>query len=100
MHHFIQSVQSEVNDVSDEKSRLFVLPYAWQKGKKLIKSIKTTFKYNFPNNTISKIKQDHQLDVTYYVKCSEQTCRKDYIGETEKGLSEHRIVAATKILTY
>ena len=39
-------------------------------------------------NIKSKIKQDHQHDVTYYVKCPEETCREDYIGETGRRLSE------------
>ena len=38
----IRSVQPEINDVNDEKSHLLVLPYAGQKGEKLIKSMKAT----------------------------------------------------------
>ena len=84
------------------------MPYAKQKGERLIKSVKTILKYNLPNNTVtksaysasklsnkfnvkSKIKQDHQHVVTYYVKCPEETCREDYIGETGRILSEHVI---------
>ena len=38
-----------------------------------------------------KIKQDHQHDVTYYVKCPEESCREDYIGKIGRRLSEHVI---------
>ena len=67
--------------------------------------MKTTLKYNLPNNIVTKsaysasklsnkfniklkIKQDHQHDVTYYVKCPEETCRFDYISETGRRSSE------------
>ena len=76
-HRVIRSVQPEINEVSDEKSHLLVLPYAGQKRDKLVKSMKTTPKYNLRNNIVtksaysasklsnkfnitSKIKQDHQ----------------------------------------
>ena len=66
-----------------------VSPYARQKGEKLIKSMKTTLKKSLPSNLVtksaysesnlsnkfnikSKIKKDHQHDVTYYVKCLEE----------------------------
>ena len=66
--------------------------------------MKTTLKYNLPNNIVtkraysasklsnkfnikSKIKQDHQHDVTYYVKLPATTCREDYIGDTGRRLS-------------
>ena len=79
--------------------------------------MKTTLTYNLPNNLVmksaysasklnnkfnikSKIKQDHQHDVTYYVKCSEETCREDYTGKTGRRLSESGHVVTTKILTY
>ena len=42
-------------------------------------------------NIKSKIKQDHQHDVTYYVKCPEEICREDYIGEKGRRLSERVI---------
>ena len=84
------------------------MPYARQKGERLIKSAKTTLKYNLSNNIVtksaysvstlsnkfnikSKIKQDHQHDVTYYVKYRKESCREDYIGETGRGLSERVI---------
>ena len=82
-----------------------VLPYDGQKGEKLIKSMKTTLKYNLPNNIVtksaysaskrsnikSKIKQDHQHDFTCYIKCPKGTCREDSIGETGRRLSERVI---------
>ena len=94
--------------MSTMKSLILVLPYAGQKGEKLIKSIKKTFKNNLPNNMVmksaysasklsnkfnikSKIKQDHQHDLTYYAKCPEETCRENYIGETGRRLSERVI---------
>ena len=84
------------------------MPYAGQKGERLIKSMKTTNKYNLPNNVVtksaystsklsnkfnikSKIKHDHHHDLTYYVKCPVETCREDYIGETGRRLSERVI---------
>ena len=68
---------TRINEVSDEKSHLLVLPYAGQKREKLIKSMETTPKYSLPNNMVtksaysasklrnkfnitSKIKQDYQ----------------------------------------
>ena len=59
--------------------------------------MKTTLKYNLPNNAVSKstystsklskkfnikwkIKHDHH-HATYYVKCPVDPCREDYIGE-------------------
>ena len=51
-HHVIQSVQPEIKDFSNEKSHLLVLPYPRQKGEKLIKSMKTTIKYNSPNDIV------------------------------------------------
>ena len=70
--------------------------------------MKTTLKNNLPKNIVtksgysasklsnkfnikSKIKEDHQDDVTYYVKCPEETCRENYIVETERRLSERVI---------
>ena len=67
--------------------------------------MKTALKYNLPNNMVtkstysaskrsnikSKIKQNHQHDVTYYVKCPRETCREDAIGETGRRLLEHVI---------
>ena len=90
------------------KSHLLILPYAGQKGQNLIKSMKNTLKNNLPNNIVtksaysasklsnkfdikSKVKKDHQHDITYYVKCSEETCREDYTGETGRRLSERVI---------
>ena len=100
-HHIVRRLQPVKNNISNEKSHLLVLPYARQKGERLIKSMKTTLKYNLPNNIvtksahsasklsnkftiISKIKHDHHYDVAYYVKCPVETCREDYIGETKK----------------
>ena len=37
---------------------------------------------------IQQIKQDHQHDVTCYVKCPDESCREDYIGATGRRLSE------------
>ena len=84
------------------------MPYAGQKPERLIKSIKKPLKYNLPNNIVtksaysasklsnkfnikSKIKQDYQHDVTYYVKCSEEICTENYIGETGRRPSERVI---------
>ena len=70
----------------------------------LIKSMKTTLKYNLPSNVVSKsaysasklsnkfnikwkIKHDHH-HVTYYVKYPVETCREDYIRERGWRLSE------------
>ena len=97
-HHVIRRVQPEINNVSNEKLHLLVLTYAGQKGERLLKSMKTTFKYNLQNNIVtksaysasklskkfnikSKKKQGHQHNVTYYAKCP-KTCREDYISET------------------
>ena len=45
---------------------------------------KLSSKFNIKSN----IKQGHQHDNTYFVKCPEETCREDYIGETGIRLSE------------
>ena len=39
-------------------------------------------------NIKPKIKQDHQDDGTYHVKCPEESCREDCMGETRRRLSE------------
>ena len=118
-HRVIRRLQPDINDVSNEKSHLLVLPYVGQKVERLIKSIKKSLKYNLPNNIVtksaysasklsnkfkikSKIKQDHQHDVTYYIKSPEENCAENYIGETGRRLSERviDIVVSTKLLTY
>ena len=102
-HHFIRRVQTEINDVRNEKSHLLVFPSTGQKRERLIKSMKTTLKYSLPNNIFKnsaysasklsnkfniklKIRQD-QHDVTYYFKYPAETCREDCIGEAGRRLS-------------
>ena len=100
--------QQKINNISNEKSHRLILPYAGQKGKRLIKSMKKTVKCNLSNNIVTKsaysasqlsrefnikykIKHDHHHYVTYYIKCPVETCREDYIGETGRRLSERLI---------
>ena len=41
-HHVVRRVQPEINEVSNEKSHIWVLPYARQKGERLIKGFTLT----------------------------------------------------------
>ena len=43
-HHVVRRVQPEINEVSNEKSHILVLPYARQKGERLIKGFTLTSK--------------------------------------------------------
>ena len=81
-----------------------VLPYVGSKGDKLIKSNK--LKCVLPENDITrvtysgtrlsseftkvidKIVKEHQHDIAYCVKCSENQCSEDINGETAQGLPE------------
>ena len=46
--------QQKINNISNEKSHRLILPYAGQKGKRLIKSMKKTVKCNLSNNIVTK----------------------------------------------
>ena len=88
-----------------DKRHLLVLPYAGNKGKKILKSMNKFLTRVLPCNvktctTYSGIKlsskfqkkdqtkKDHQHDVVCYAKCPEEQCTEGYTGETSRRLIE------------
>ena len=57
----------------------------------MTKSAYSASKLSSKFNIKSKIKQDHQHDVTYFVKCPEEIRTENYIGKTGRRLSERVI---------
>ena len=85
-----------------------ILPYKGDQGQKIIKSLNTYFKRLLPQNHTAQhvyisrklgfafdikdqTKRVHKHDLTYLVKCPENTCSETYLGKTAKRLNE-RIV--------
>ena len=100
--------RSAINQTSQneqDKHHLLVLPYAGNKGEKILKSMnkfstrvlpcnlktctaysatKLSSKFQLKDQT----KKDHQHDVVYYAKCPEEQCTEDYTRETGRRLIE------------
>ena len=96
-----QTAQNE-----QDKHHLSVLPYAGNKGEKILKSMNKFSTQVLPCNVKTctaysgtklsskfqlkdQAKKDHQHDAVYYVKCPEEKCTEDYTGETGRHLIEH-----------
>ena len=94
----IQATQSE-----EDKRHLLVLPYAANKGEKILKLMNKFSTWVLPSNVKmctayswtklsskfqlkDQTKKDHQYDVVYYTKCPEEQCTEDYTGETGRCL--------------
>ena len=94
--------------MQQEKNHFFSLPYQDGKGEHLIKSrIRITSKLLLPEikkqvaftgknlstcfNVKDLSKFDHQHDVVYYTNCPNETCRENYIGKSDRRISERII---------
>ena len=88
-----------------DKCHLLVLPYAGNKGEKILKSMNKFSSRVLPSNVKiltaysgtklsskfqlkDQTKKDHQHDVVYYEKCPEEQCTENYTGETGRRLVE------------
>ena len=75
-----------------------ILPYKGEQGQKIIKSVNSYVKRILPQNHIAQhiyksrklgaafvikdqTKLEHKHDLTYLVKCPENTCSETYLGE-------------------
>ena len=89
-----------------DKRHFLVLPYAGNKGEKILKSMNNFSSEVLPCNVrvriaysgtkfssrfqlIDQTKKDHQHDMVYYGKCPNEQCTEDYTGEAERGPIEH-----------
>ena len=89
-----------------DKRHLLVLPYASNKGEKILKSMNKFPSEVLPCNVrpriadsgtkfssrfqlIDQTKKDHQHDKVYYGKFPNEQCTEDYTGEAERGPIEH-----------
>ena len=100
-----RSTINQTTQNEQDKRHLLVLPYAGNKGEKILKSMnkfstrvlpcnvktctaysgtKLSSKFQLKDQT----KKDHQHDVVYYAKCPEEQCTEDYTGETGRPLIE------------
>ena len=76
-----------------------MLPFAGTKGNTILKSMNRCIKRIVPDDVNTRITQTghtlntrfqikyktaqiHKLDLVYYVKCPDQSCNQDYLGET------------------
>ena len=93
------------NTNSDRKIHSLMLSFAGAKGNTMLKSMNRCIKRIVPNdvntritytghklNTRFQIKdktaQIHKHDLVYYVKCPDQSCNQDYLGETGRRIIE------------
>ena len=102
------ATQSEIplqNSNNDGKIHSFLLPFAGAKGNTMLKSMNRCIKHVLPNdvntritytghklNTRFQIKdktaQIHTHDLVYSVKCPDQSCNQDYLGEPGRRIIE------------
>ena len=111
------SEELKVSPVTDLKCHLLVLPYQGQKGDFTIKSmrkrLKTLLSDNFKTNAAFLGKQlsscfnikdktnfPHKHDLVYHVKCADESCNDDYVGEKAKRISKRVTVEEMKILIF
>ena len=94
------------NDSSkNETIHRLMLPYQGDKGSNLLKLMKRYVNKLLPEHTKleitftgkklnscfsikDKTKFEHQHDLVYYVKCTEPSCRDNYVGETGRRITE------------
>ena len=96
---------NENDSSNNEKIHRLMLPYQGDKGSNLLKLMKRyvskllpehtkseiTFTGKKPNSCFSikdKTKFKHQHDLVYCVKCTEPSCRDNYVGETGRRITE------------
>ena len=75
-----------------------ILPYAGKQGTQLTSKMKKQLKKVLPDNVKTskfpvkdKIDFQHQNNVVYYGKCPNPNCKDDYIGETDRRVTERVI---------
>ena len=100
-----RSAINQTTQNEQDKRHLLVLPYAGNKGEKILNSmnkfstrvlpctVKTLTAYSGTKLSSEfqlkdHTKKDHQHDVVYYAKCPEEQCTEDYTGETGRRLIE------------
>ena len=96
---------NENDSSNNEKIHRLMLPYQGDKGSNLLKSMKRYVSKLLPEHTKleitftgkklnscfsikDKTKFEHQHDLVYYVKCTEPSCRDNYVGETGRRIIE------------
>ena len=96
---------NENDSSSNNKIHCLMLPYQGDKGSKLLKLMKryaskllperTKLEITFAGKKLNscfsikdKTKFEHQHDLVYYVKCTEPSCRDNYVGETGRRIIE------------
>ena len=101
------------NNESISTTHRLILPYKGEQGQKIIKSFSNYIKRLLPqNHTIQHVyisrklgsafgikdqtKLVHKHDLTYLVKCPENTCSETYLGKTTRRLNEIIIEHAGK----
>ena len=93
------------NTKNDRKIHSLILPFPGAKGNTMLKSMNRCIKRIVPNNVIRRITYTgyklntrfqikdktahlHKHDLVYYVKCPDQSCNQDYLGETGRRITE------------
>ena len=114
--HSLVTVQNDIplqnTDNDKKKMQSLMLPFAGAKGDTMLKSMIRCIKRIVPKyvntritytghklNTMFQIQdkttQIHKHDLVYYVKCPDQSCNQDYLGETGRRIIEriadHRV---------
>ena len=101
------------NNESISTTHRLILPYKGEQGQKIIKSVNNYIKRLLPQNHTAQdvyksrkvgsafdikhqTKLEHKHDVTYLVKCPENTCSETYLGETARRLNERIMEHAGK----
>ena len=90
---------TEQPNPQEQKVLSILLPFVGSKGTTIVKNLNKTLKNVVRSNVKTritytgqklnskfhikdKIKERHQYDVSYYIKCPEEFCTEDYVGET------------------
>ena len=94
-----RSTINQTTQNEQDKRHLLVLPYAGNKGEKILKSMNKFSTRVLPCNVRTctaysgtklssrfqlkdQTKKEHQHDIIYYTKCPKEQCTEDYTGET------------------
>ena len=102
------------NNESMSTTHRLILPYKDEQGQKIIKSLNNYVKRLLPENHTSQhlyisrklrsgfditdqTKLVHKHDLTYLLKCPENTCSETYLGETARRLNERIIEHVGKV---
>ena len=102
------------NNESISTTNRLILPYKGEQGQKIIKSLDNYVKRYLPQNHTAQYvyisrklgsafdikdqtKLEHKHDLTYLVKCPENTCSETYLGETARRLNERMINMLVKL---